>query len=357
MKKLALSLFLVLSASTFLFAQNDLQVLTVVKYNKSESITVKQLKSRCDVYQKQMGKPLTLDEKKMVLKSLTEEKLVVQAAAKSGISIPDSAVDQYFMQSIGVNPQTPIKELEDYVLKTQNMSLDQFMIKQSGMNYADYKAYLKNQLLGQQYILSKKQADIQKQKASDDEIRRFYDANKQSFVMADTMKVFLVIVPKGSNANVAKSKCKDLLNSFNGKKLTSQQIITQSSSETAGYQAGEMFLPKSELAAQQIQMELKKIQDIYNQKEGYVTDVIETANDFRFISLIKKYSAKMLALSDVVQPDTTVTVYDYINQNLTQQKQMQYLKVAAQQVADELNKPEYVEQKKTGDALDKLLAW
>lgn len=357
MKKLVLSLIMVLGVAGVVFAQNDLQVLTVVKYNKSESITVKQLKARCEVYQKQMNKSLSVEERKMVLKAFTEEKLVLQAAQKEGITIPDSAIDQYFMASIGVNPQTSEKELSDYVYKTQNMTLDQFLVKQTSMNVADYKAYLKNQLIAQQYILSKKQADIQKQKATDDEIRRFYEANKSSFVWSDMMKVFLVIVPKGNDTDAAKKKCSDLLSQYNSKKLTAEQIISQYNKADSGVQAGEMILPKTEMAAQQIQMSFENLQLIYNQKEGFVSALQETDKDFRFICVIKKYSAKMLGLSDIVQPDSTVTVYQYINQNLTQSKQQQYVAVAAQQIADELNKPEYVEQKKTGDALDKLLAW
>ena len=65
----------------------------------------------------------------------------------------------------------------------------------------------------------------------------------------------------------------------------------------------------------------------------------------------------MLSLSDIVQPETTVTVYDYIRSNLAQQKQMAFVQTAAQEITDSLYKPEYVEEKKTGAALDKLLNW
>ena len=65
----------------------------------------------------------------------------------------------------------------------------------------------------------------------------------------------------------------------------------------------------------------------------------------------------MLALSDLVQPETTITVYDYIKSNLTQQKQSEALIAAVQEVIDELDTPENVERKKTGAALDKLLNW
>ena len=74
MKRIVIALMMVFT-SFCMFAQSDLQVLAVVKLNKNESITVKQLKARCETYQKQMGKKLTVEERKMVLKSLTEEKL------------------------------------------------------------------------------------------------------------------------------------------------------------------------------------------------------------------------------------------------------------------------------------------
>ena len=85
--------------------------------------------------------------------------------------------------------------------------------------------------------------------------------------------------------------------------------------------------------------------------------MIETDVDFRYLCIRKKYAAKLLGISDVVQPETTITVYDYIRSNLTQQKQMQFVQIAAQDIAKSLNVPANVERKKEGDALNKLLEW
>ena len=65
----------------------------------------------------------------------------------------------------------------------------------------------------------------------------------------------------------------------------------------------------------------------------------------------------MLAIGDIVQPDTTVTVYDYIRSNLTQQKQQAFMSNAAAEISKKLHTAENVEMKKTGAALDKLLDW
>ncbi|MCR5764378.1 MAG: peptidyl-prolyl cis-trans isomerase, partial [Treponema sp.] len=180
---------------------------------------------------------------------------------------------------------------------------------------------------------------------------------KASFVWNDMIKLFMIIVPKEGNADAALSKANDLRNKLIEKKLTTDQMTVQSKIEGSGYQAGELLLPKTNIGADSVGMSYQGLLLLFEQNEGFITDVQETSLDYRTVVVGKKYSAKMLSISDVVQPETTVTVYEYIRSNLAQQKQMLYVQQAAQEIADSLNKPEYVEEKKTGAALDKLLAW
>ena len=360
MKKIIAVLSVLMLTSFAVFAQSDLQVLSVIKLNKNESITLKQLRTRCEAYEKQMGgRTLTVDEKKQVLDTLIEEKLIVQAAIKSGISIPDTYVDQYFTQamsqSLGVSVTE--KELDELLKKQQGKSLDEVLLEQTGMNKAEYKAHLKNQLLMQQYVVQKNQAEIQKIAATDEEIRMAYESNKSSFVWNDMVKMLLVIVPKGNDPDAAKQKLVDFLTKYKAKTLTAEQIAIQSQGENPGFQAGLGLFPKTEAAAAGIGMSFQNLVYVFSQSEGYTSDVEETSNDYRFLSVIKKYDAKMLAIGDLVQPETTVTVYDYIRTNLTQQKQQIYMSNAATTLAKELHTAENVDMKKTGAALDKLLEW
>ena len=358
MKKIILALTVFLMAAGAVFAQSDLQPLVIVKYNKSETITVKQLKSRCETYEKQYGQKLTVDQRKQVLDTLVDEKLVLQAAAKAGITISDSAVDQYFMQYMSqfVGAVVTEKELND-LLKAQNTSLDAELISQTGMNVSEYKAHLKNQLIARQYVISVRQSEIQAAAATDAEIRAFYEGNKASFVWSDMVKLFVVGVAKGNNADAAKNKINEIRNKFIDKKMSKEQIITQSQISGSGYTASEGLLPKTEAGAASIGLTYASMLGIYEQQEGYVSEVSETNEAYLFLSLTNKYAAKMIGLSDIVTPDSTVTVYEYIRQNLSNSKAESYLTTAAQEVANELHKPEYIEEKKTGAALDKLLNW
>lgn len=359
MKKICLALFVLLATTAACFAQSDLQVLAVVKHSKSESVTVKQLKARCETYEKQIGKKLTVDERRQVLDALIEEKLVLQAATKAGISIPDSSVDQYFLANMSqqVGQQVTEKELNDLIQKSQGMSLDQLLQSQTGMNVAEYKLFLKNQLIAQQYVISQKQAELQKVAPTDEQIRQFYESNKTSFVWNDMLKLFMVIVPKGTNPESAKLKTNELRNKIVDKKLSVDQVQIQGNTPDAGYQAGFMLIQKTEPFAIQLGMTYNNLLWLFSQKIGFVSDVEETDTDYRIVTVEGKYDAKMLAISDIVQPESTVTVYDYIRGNLTQQLQMQALSQAATDISKGLNTTENVDRKKTGDALTKLLDW
>lgn len=358
MKRLGFALLTFFMAG-MMFAQADLQVLAVVKLNKNESITVKMLKQRVDSYQKQGNATLSVADRKKVLEAMIQEKLVIQAATKAGLSIPDSTVEQYFLQSLSqsIGRNVTEKEFEEIVKQQTNMSLDEYMKQQSGMSVSDYKAYLKSQLIAQQYVVSQRQKELQGVSPSDEEIRAFYELNKTSFVWSDMLKMFLVIVPKDKDAEAARVKANGLYDGFKNKKSTTNQLTVDSKKEKSGFQAGEMLVNKNQLSAQQLGVSYDALIELFSKDKGYISDLIEQDTNFQFFTVLKKFDAKMLALSDVVRPETTTTVYDYIKQSLAQQKQMEYLTSAATEIATGLDTEANVERKKTGDALDKLVNW
>ena len=143
MKKIVLAFTMFLATAGIAFAQADLQPIVTVKLGKSETITLKQLKTRVGLFEKQNGKKLTLDERKSVLTAYVEEKLILQAAAKAGMAITDTQIDQYFIQQMSQQIGMPFaseKELDDLIIKTQGVNLDQFLKNQTGFSKAEYKS-------------------------------------------------------------------------------------------------------------------------------------------------------------------------------------------------------------------------
>ncbi len=343
-----------------LYAQVDLQPIVNIKLNKSESITVKQLKARVEIYKKQMGlSTFTLDQKKEVLEALIDEKLVLQAAAKDGITLTDTQVNKYFLDNISsqVGKTVTEQEFAALVKEQTKLSLDDFMMSQVGMNVADYKSYLKNQLIAQQYIMSKKPDVVSSAAPTDSEVRSYYEMNKTSFVQSDILKLFLVLVPKNNDAPAALEKIKSIMTEVKSSKVTLAELKTRAKADTTGMQAGDMYVSKTQTAAQQLGIDYQSLLSMFTKEIGFYSDINETADDYQFYTIRERYDARMLSLSDIVQPDTTVTVYEYIKNTIAQQKQAQSFSDATNEITASLRIPENYQMLKTGEALDKLLEW
>lgn len=355
MKRLGIGIALVLLTAATLFAQ-DLTPIAVVKLNKSETITLKQLKSRINFSKKQYGLDLSDDQKLQIFDAMIQEKLIVQAAAKDGLTVADSQVDAAFLNVFAqqIGQQVTEAQLSDIIQKSTGKSLESYILENTGLTLSEYKAYLKAQLVAQQYIMGKYQNELKGVAATDAEIRNFYTLNKSQFVQDPMMKLFLVIVPKGSDAVSAKSVATDLRNKYKAGS-SDEEKIKNSPDNGKKYQAGNTWVQQSATYAQMLGWSSDKLLELFKNNVGFVSEITETATDFQFYAVIRKVDGKNLGLSDVVHPEQTVTVYDYIKGNLTAQKQSEYLNTQVLKLASDLDTPANVERKKQGDALKALL--
>lgn len=334
--------------------QKDLQPLVTIKLNKTESITVKDLKNRCELYKIQTGMTsFTTDQKIEILDSLINEKLVLQAAAKAGLALTDTQVNELYLNTLAQQVGQVISEADfaEVVRQQTNMSLDDFFKAQLGMTAAEYKVFLKNQYLIQQYILIQKQSEIQAIAATDEEIRSYYDLNRSSLAQNDIVKMFLVIIEKSKGRAFADN----LHDSFAAGTETMDTLRTKSQAGTEGYQAGDMYVSKSNTAAQQLGIDYNGLLQLFANPDGFISAVTETSNDYQFYKILTHYDAKLLSLSDVVTPDSTTTVYEYIRDALTSQKQSEYFTAATKDVTDSLRTPANYQMLKKDSALNSLL--
>lgn len=360
MKRSLLSVLLLVILAGTVCAQADLQPIANIKLQKTEPITLKQLKARVDATQKELGRVMTIDERKKVLDNLINERLVVQAAERDGIKVADSEVTQNFNQMISQQVGKAVTEVEfAQIIKAQTgMTLDDFMRAQTGMSLADYKTLLRSQLLAQRYVMAKKQAELQNIPGpADADIRSYYEINKQNFVQPDMVKILLVVVPKGDAPLVAQPKLVDLQKQLRDKPSSAAEIKIRSQAANSGFKAGDLYINKNATASQQLGISMDALLKIFNMGINEVSDVTETPDDFQCFIVQDKYPAKILALSDIVKPGTTTTIYEYIKNNMMAQAQNAAVNDALVQLINDLRKPDNYQILKSDADLDKVLAW
>ena len=194
--------------------------------------------------------------------------------------------------------------------------------------------------------------------ATDKEIRDYYELNKTQFIRPDSLKMFLVAVPKENDPAAARVKIEGLLRDLkNGKKSIEQMRREGQDPKTSGYGAADLYLMKVEQHAAQLGVSYERLLSIFKEDLNKPSEILETGNAWEFYEILDKYPFKALEISDVIQPESTQTVYETIRALVTQSKQLTFLEQKRQEIIKSLNTPEYVTRKKTGDDLIKLLSW
>ncbi len=360
MKRLFWAFLVFMSVAALSAQQADLQPIAIVKLNKNEPITLSQLKTRVAAYEKEMGGTMTPKQREEVLDTLINEHLVVQAAEKEGLRITDSDLNNSFNQLLSQQVGREITEAEfaRMVNEQYNMTLDEFMRSQNGMSLAEYKKFLRSQLLAQQYVVLKKRDELQNvQGPNDAAIRTYYDLNKQQFFQPDITKIFLVIAEKGSNANAAEKLITDIQKELKEKSSSTGEILARSRRAGSGFQAGELYINKNETAAVQLGIPMQSLLAIFSMEINAVSDVNETQDNFQCFVVQEKYPAKILEIGDEVQPGTAVTVYEFIRRNLTARAQSEAMSNALLEIINELKTPANYQIMKSGSDLTATLSW
>ncbi len=340
------------------FAQSDLQVIAQVNLIKKEPVTLGQLKKVVSELEKAAGKKLTLDVRKNVLDSLIGQKLLAQAAEKDGLKVLDSEVNDYFNNFLTsqVGYQITEAEFAKQIKRENNQSLDEYFKANTGSGIVEAKKMLREQIAIQKYVMSKKSAEIQKMsQPTDGDIRRQYELNKQTFFRPDTMKLVIVAVMK-KGSDIAELEQITKLND-KVKKNVKMLSDVQKNAQKEGYAVETRYAVKNAAGAQVLGLQPEALMQIFEHSVNFVSDITEMPDNRQFFVITEKYDAKILTLSDVIDPNQTVTVYEYIKNVLSSQLQTMALQQANQVLINDLRTSTNVVLLKTEAELDKILSW
>ena len=303
-----------------LSAQNDLQVIAQVNLSKKEPITLGQLKKLVKFAESQGGSVATNDDKKLVLESLMRTKLLVQAAEK------------------------------------ENISLDEFMKKQTGCTVEELKKIIKDNLIIQNYIASKNQAEIVKMATpTDAQIRSYYEMKKGELVRPDMVKMLFVAVKKEGKDKEEIDKINELHKKV--KKNIKEIANIKKNAEAGNYVAQEGYIPKTAEGAQLLNATPEALMEIFSKDVNYIFDIQDRVDSRQFFVITEKLNAKILTLSDVPDPSSTVTLYDQIKALLSQGLALNAVQSIIQTTYESLRTDDNCKILKTDAELDKLFKW
>lgn len=341
------SLAFVLFACTagFASAQNEMQTVATIKLIKTEAITVRQLKSEVENFEKSAGRQLSGPQRREVLDSMINQRLALQAAERDRISVSDSEVTRQMSelrsqlsQSLGRNASDA--EFADAV-KTQ-----------TGVDLATFREQYKKQLTVQKYLIEKKGDAIKKavKAPTDSEIKSFYEKNRTDFVQPETVEFSAIFFPYRSDSekSSARKDGEKAVREIGTNANVFDEKVLQGGGQNSSYQSTTgQLMPRNTPA-----MPDAFINAVFALEQGKVSSLLEVnegpLRGFYIVKVTSKFSMKNLGIDDRiinVPPEWAaqlggrrLTVKMFIEAGLTRQKQEEALVKAQEELISDLRK-------------------
>lgn len=334
MKRLTLWLILLVFTAFPLIAQTSIdKPAATIKLIRQEVISVRQLRADIDKLENATGVKLTLDQRKEVLDARINSMLFLQFCEREKISVSDAQVNTALAQLLAqlkaqIGPNATEADLEKS-LRAQGV-------------FVDPKVYVKQRLLFQAYVQTKRQDDIKAnlKPPTADEILKAYDLAKASLVRPDTVRLSVIYTDTRGKSDAEIAKAKDLINSISTALKANPSKFDEymlRASDAAGYKAiPSLYLEKTPQSKSIFGTEF--FDAVFQAKVGEITPVIQTPSGFRIVRVNEFIPQKQLTLSDTVPGNQNMTVQEFLAMQLASEKEQTFLNKIEAEVIESLRK-------------------
>lgn len=256
---------------------------------------------------------LTVSEKEQLLSGIIDKVIIDQAIERAGISITEEMVLNMYKKQLGETATD--QQIKDY------------LTAQHRKPYSEIIVLLIEQLTNQEFIKLAGAEDIKKLNlgVTEEEILAAYNENKTKFVNPDYVRVnhiFFATRNKTPEEIEAAKKSAEaaLLQIKQGEKSFDELVQTVSEDKRAALNGGELGFISRDEANTVALLGNNFISEVFNLSMDQVHGVVESTAGFHIVKITEKRSARLLNIGDRVKPDSPVTVAQYIQQSLLQQK-------------------------------------
>ncbi|MCX7038364.1 MAG: peptidylprolyl isomerase [Spirochaetes bacterium] len=338
MKTLAVPLILMFAGLCAAGAVPIDKTVATVRLTRSEVITVLQLRKQIDPLEAQVKRPLTREERKLVLDGLIAKSLIEQAAARDKVYASDAEVNARLdqmkktaAQSLGLG-----RDLTDVDLRQ--------MVTGSGVSWDEYLKNLKYQVLLANYARAKKKSDLEAVKpASDEVLRTYYDANKKDFFIDDYVKIRHIFIDTRAltskeDRDKAAKRADDIVKELRGGASFDELVLKYSDDGATKYRQGDYgYISRAD--EQRKQLLGKDFFDaVFRLKKGETSGALQSTIGYHIVRAEDRFDAKLLAFDEKVPPALQFTVKEFIRQNLAAQAASDALTKALEEIVKDLRK-------------------
>ena len=337
------TIFLVILGSLIavsVFSQADLQPAAIVNLIRSEPITVKQVRTEIERFEKGLGRTLSENERREVLDTMINERLVIQAAERDRISITENEVNQQIQQLRGAMAQQIGRQPTD-------AEFNQALREQGGMDLQTYREQLRRQMILSKYLQDKKGSLITSIKPpTEDEILYEFNLRRKDLVRLETVEFDAIQIPYGTDAasrTRARELADRLVRTIGSDPTKFDAEGDRAQMPNSGYKFDKGSVPRHEIAEASFGKDF--VNTAFSLRQGQVSKLIESTSSYLIIKVTRNLELKLLEFEDTVpyyllppgvDPRTRTTVKNLLGTLMYTERQQAVLKQATEELVSEL---------------------
>ncbi len=334
MKKIILSFMLILFIAASIGAADMIsQPAATVNLIRNKVITVQELEQRVAQYRAEASASGQADiagiSSTEVLNVLINDELVLQGAERDGYMITDSQVDQMIrQQKIAVEQQIG-REITDAQFE--------IVIRNNyGVDLAVFKKSIKESTIVDRYVRGEMQTVINTfEEPTVQQVQEFYRANRSAFINPELVRLSHIFIPFTDTDKAEVKKQMDQLSRWiRYNTYTFEELVPKYSKDKEsvgkGGDIGWLAYDDEEMRAYLGQ---KFFDAVFELPLGRPSGVLESTGGYHIVKVTTHTDPKLLNIDDQINPESSTTVRQYIQQTLTQRNQQAaYLRAIEQLV-------------------------
>ncbi len=338
MKRIIFLVVTVFLASTMLFSAPIGAPAATVRLTKTTPIPVADLEAEVARYQAsavQSGSDPAAVDPLQILGLLINNELFRQGAARDGVKITDSMIDQsYASQKANIETNYGQKLSDDEFKQVVNSNFG---------SVESYKKMIGEQLMVDSYVRMKKASELNKPVSiSETEVSSFYRKNKTQFVSPETVKLSHIFIPFTED-ETTNAKNKDTMERVAQQlrygTLTFEKAVVEYSQDTRSKtKAGDIGWLTMDDEQALLGLGNTFFDVAFSTDVGDTSGVVASNTGLHILKILAYNETKILALDDQVNPDTTTTIRDYITAQLTGAKQQEVYYSAINSLVEDLRR-------------------
>jgi len=317
-------------AASAAFAQTSIdKPAATIKLIRQEVISVRQFKADIDKVESSAKQKLTAEQRTQLLDSKINGMLFSQYCEREKIIVSDAEVSQALAQMKASLGQGGTDAKLEEAMRAQGVFLDA-------------KTYVRQQLLLQNYIKTRKAEQLKSIKEpTSDEVLKAYELYKSQLIRPDMVRASVIFVDfRGLDAD-QKKKSSDAIRAvaqtIKASPSRFDEYVLKASDSGSPFKATPTFYVEKTPQGQAI-YGAAFIDKIFQMKAGEVSGLIENEAGLQIVRVNEILPQKQLALSDSLPNNPQATVQDYLKYTLLQQRQAQVLSAIQNELVAQLRK-------------------